>query len=61
MKYTKPWLIENSVATDDWHLWLAVNSTEDVDHQLIYKDETVSLHFFDLELGLQFAQEFDLK
>jgi len=60
MKYTKPWTILNSVADDAWHQWLAVNAQQDLDYQVIYKDETVTLQFFDLDHGVAFSQEFGL-
>ena len=60
MKYTKPWLIENSVETDDWHLWLAANALADLEYQLIYRNELVAVEFFDLDRAAEFAQEHGL-
>jgi hypothetical protein len=60
MKYTKPWTIDNLVAEDDWHSWLAVNAVENLDYQVIYKNEQVSLKFLDWDRAEEFAQEFGL-
>lgn len=60
MKYTKPWTIENSVADDAWHQWLAINAVEDLEYQTVYKNEQVSLEFFDWDRAQEFAQEFGL-
>ncbi len=60
MKYTKPWTIENLVAEDDWHSWLAVNAVQDLEYQLLYRNETVILEFFDHDRGAEFAMEFGL-
>ncbi len=60
MKYTKPWTIENLVAEDDWHSWLAVNAVQDLEYQLLYRNEAVILEFFDHDRGAEFAQEFGL-
>jgi hypothetical protein len=60
MKYTKPWTIENLVADDAWHSWLTINAIIDLEYQVIYKNEQVSLEFFDLDQAKAFAVEFGL-
>jgi hypothetical protein len=60
MKYTKPWTITDLVEQDAWHAWLAINAVVDLDYQMIYKNEQVSLEFFDLDQAQAFAQEFGL-
>jgi hypothetical protein len=60
MKYTKPWLIENSVTEDDWHTWLAVNAVQDLEYQLLYRNETVVVEFFEQDRAAEFAQEHGL-
>ena len=60
MKYTKLWTIDNLVAEDEWHSWLAVNAIENLDYQTIYKNEQLSLEFFDQDQAEAFAQEFGL-
>jgi hypothetical protein len=60
MKYSKPWTIENLVAEDLWHSWLAVNAVQDLEYQLLYRNETVILEFFDHDRAAEFAQEFAL-
>jgi hypothetical protein len=60
MKHTKPWLIENLVAEDDWHTWLAVNAVQDLEYQLLYRNDTVIVEFFDQDRAEEFAQEFGL-
>ena len=60
MKYTKPWTIADLVEEDSWHSWLAVNAIENLDYQVIYKNEQLSLEFFDSDQAEAFAQEFGL-
>ena len=60
MKYTKPWTIADLVEEDAWHSWLAVNAIENLDYQVIYKNEQLSLEFFDQDQAEAFAQEFGL-
>lgn len=60
MKYTKPWTINDLVAEDSWHSWLAVNAIENLEYQVIYKNEQVSLEFFDTDRASEFALEFGL-
>ena len=60
MKYTKLWTIDNLVAEDEWHSWLAVNAIENLDYQTIYKNEQLLLEFFDQDQAEAFAQEFGL-
>jgi hypothetical protein len=60
MKYTKPWLIENSVDTDEWHTWLTTNAQQDLEYQLLYRNETVVVEFFDLDRAAEFALELGL-
>jgi phage baseplate assembly protein gpV len=60
MKYTKPWTIADLVAEDAWHAWLALNAIENLDYQMIYKNEQVSLEFFDTDQAEAFALEFGL-
>jgi hypothetical protein len=60
MKYTKPWLIENLVTEDEWHQWLAVNAVQDLEYQLLYRNETVVVEFFEQDRAAEFAQEHGL-
>jgi hypothetical protein len=60
MKYTKPWTIENLVEQDAWHSWLTINAIENLDYQVIYKNEQLFLEFFDQDHAEAFAQEFGL-
>ena len=60
MKYTKPWLIADSVESDAWHQWLAVNAVQDLDYQVIYRNETVAVEFFDQDRAAAFAAELGL-
>jgi phage baseplate assembly protein gpV len=60
MKYTKPWTIADLVAEDAWHAWLTLNAIENLDYQMIYKNEQVSLEFFDTDQAEAFALEFGL-
>ncbi len=60
MKYTKPWTIEDLVTEDPWHSWLAINAVEHLDYQIIYKNDQISLEFFDQDRAEEFAQEFGL-
>jgi hypothetical protein len=60
MKYTKPWTIADLVAEDAWHSWLAANAVQDLEYQVIYKNEQLSLEFFDLDQAEAFALEFGL-
>jgi len=60
MKYTKPWTITDLVEEDAWHSWLAINALLDLDYQVIYKNEQLSLEFFDTDQAEAFAQEFGL-
>lgn len=60
MKYTKPWTIADLVEQDSWHSWLAVNAVVDLEYQLIYKNEQLSLEFFDSDRAEEFALEFGL-
>ena len=57
MKYTKPWTIDNLVEQD---AWLTINAIENLDYQTIYKNEQLSLEFFDQDQAEAFAQEFGL-
>jgi hypothetical protein len=60
MKYTKPWTIDHLVTEDAWHSWLAINAILDLDYQVIYKNQQLSLEFFDQDRAEEFAQEFGL-
>ena len=60
MKYTKPWTIADLVAEDEWHSWLAINAVVDLEYQVIYKNEQLSLEFFDTDQAAAFALEFGL-
>ena len=60
MKYTKPWTIADLVAEDVWHTWLTINAIENLDYQVIYKNQQLSLEFFDQDQAEAFAQEFGL-
>ena len=60
MKYTKPWTIADLVEQDSWHAWLAINAVLDLDYQVIYKNQQLSLEFFDQDQAEAFAQEFGL-
>ena len=60
MKYTKPWTIENLVAEDVWHQWLAAHAQDQLEYQTIYKNQTISLEFFDSVKAQEFAREFGL-
>ena len=60
MKYTKPWTIADLVTEDLWHSWLAINAVVDLEYQLIYKNEQLSLEFFDSDRAEEFALEFGL-
>jgi hypothetical protein len=60
MKYTKPWTIADLVEQDAWHLWLTINAVENLDYQVIYKNQQLSLEFFDQDQAEAFAQEFGL-
>jgi hypothetical protein len=60
MKYTKPWTIADLVAEDAWHLWLSVNAIEDLEYQVLYKNEQLTLEFFDWDRAQEFAAEFGL-
>jgi len=60
MKHTKPWTIDNLVTEDSWHSWLAINAVENLDYQVVYRNEQVSLEFFDTDQAEAFAQEFGL-
>ena len=60
MKYTKSWTIENLVSEDDWHTWLAINALELTEYQLLYRNDSVVLEFFDQDRAAEFATEFGL-
>jgi hypothetical protein len=60
MKYTKPWTIADLVTEDLWHSWLAINAVVDLEYQVIYKNEQLSLEFFDSDRAEEFALEFGL-
>jgi hypothetical protein len=60
MKYTKPWTIEDSVAEDAWHQWLAINALSGIEYQWLYWEDRIELEFFDQDRGAEFATEFGL-
>jgi hypothetical protein len=60
MKYTKPWTTDDQVATDDWHIWLAINALGGLEYQLLYWADRIELEFFDHDRADEFAQEFGL-
>ena len=60
MKYTKPWTIADLVDHDEWHTWLAAHAQQDLEYQLLYRNETVVVEFFDLDRAAEFAQELGL-
>ena len=60
MKYTKPWTVENLVAEDAWHSWLAVNAIADLEYLVIYRNDALELSFLDQDRAQEFALEFGL-
>ena len=59
MTYTKP-INKLNPSACEWHAWLSIYAVSQLEFQLLYTPDHVSVEFFDQDRAQEFALEFGL-